>query len=53
MSKQNYLQKRFDETVITTRHVFLQIDLYLVIEEVIEFSISIYLLNKFILIYIN
>ena len=41
MSKQNYLQKRFDETVITTRLVFLQMNLYLVIEEVIEFSISI------------
>lgn len=34
MSKQNYLQKRFDETAITTRLVFQQINLYLVIEEV-------------------
>ena len=41
MSKQNYLQKRLDESVITARLVFIQINLHLVIDLVREFFISI------------
>ena len=40
MSKQNYLQKRLDESVITARLVFIQINLHLFIDLVRELAVN-------------